>query len=208
MNDNETNNSKPQILWIHGFAGKPDNDTVKEMRKRYPEYDFYSIEVDHHALASMEKINAYIESHRVDLVAGTSLGGFYAACARFDGPKFVVNPGVNHLRELRQFLGENTYKPGRPDGQSMFVFTEEMLNEFGQLKMEDLGRTLCHYTPHDQVLGEEMKEHYEKLFASRKEIDEKILPGHFLTFKYVKTEFGEALRNILSRNEAERRDEE
>lgn len=49
MNDNETNDSKPQILWIHGFAGKPDNDTVKEMRKRYPEYDFYSIEVDFQA---------------------------------------------------------------------------------------------------------------------------------------------------------------
>lgn len=122
------------ILWIHGFAGKPDNDSVQEMRRRYPAYDFYSIEVDHRAVASMEKINAFIQSHEVALVAGTSCGGFYAMCARFDGPRLVVNPVVDPVRDLRQFLGANTYKPGRPDGQTTFLFTEEMRRSMPPLR--------------------------------------------------------------------------
>lgn len=75
----ETEQNKTTILWIHGFAGKANNDTVKAMRKYHPEYEILSIEVDHHAIASMKKIDAYIAGHpELTLVAGTSLGGFYA----------------------------------------------------------------------------------------------------------------------------------
>ena len=97
---------RPLILWIHGFGGKANSDTVKEMIRRYGgQYEFCSIEVNHHALESMRKINDFIHEHDVAVVAGTSLGGFYAMCADFAGCKFVVNPVVNPLRELRQFVG-------------------------------------------------------------------------------------------------------
>lgn len=186
-----------KILWIHGFAGKPDNDTVKEMRKRYPMYEFHSIEVDHHAKASMDKINNYINDQDIDLVAGTSLGGYYAICSKFDGPKLVVNPVTDPVRDLRQFLGPNTYKAGRPDGQTDFIFTEEMLDEFGELELQPLEKVVCHHTPHDQVLGDAIKEDYVRLFPLRQEMEEGVLPNHFLTFRYVKSSFGVALKNIF-----------
>ena len=178
--------SKKKILWIHGFAGCPDNVHVKEMRKRYPEYDWYSIEVDHHAKASMEKINAYIRENDVCLVAGTSLGGYYTMCAEYDGPKLVVNPVTDPVRDLKKFVGKCCYKPGRPDGQTEFEFTEEMLNEFGELHHDNLYNVLCHYTAHDQLLGEDIKKDYEQMFYMLEMMDEKILPEHFMTFKYVK----------------------
>lgn len=180
--------NKRIILWIHGFAGCPDNMHVKEMRKRFPEYEWYSIEVDHHAKASMKKINSYLRNNDVCLVAGTSLGGYYAMCSDYTGPKLVVNPVVDPVRDLRQFVGKCYYKPGRPDGQSEFDFTEEMLEEFGELHCNNryLYNTMCHYTAHDQVLGENIKRDYEQMFYMLRMIDEKILPGHFMTFKYVK----------------------
>ncbi len=179
-------NDKQTILWIHGFAGCPNNATVQEMRKCYPNYDWYSIEVDHHAIASMRKINNFIKTNEVCLVAGTSLGGYYAMCADYDGPKLVVNPVTDPVRDLRQFLGKNQYKPGRPDGQTDFVFTETMLNEFAELKYDKLHNVLCHYTAHDQLLGEDIKKDYEKIFYFLELIDEKILPNHFVSLKYVK----------------------
>lgn len=178
--------NRRKVLWIHGFAGCPDNMHVKEMRKRYPEFDWYSIEVDHHAKASMEKINAYLRANDVCLVSGTSLGGYYAMCAEFEGPKLVVNPVTDPLRDLRQFVGRCCYKPGRPDGQTEFDFTEEMLREFGELQHGDLHHVLCHYTAHDQVLGEDIKKDYEQMFDHRELISEDILPQHFMTFKYVR----------------------
>lgn len=181
-----TTENKPIILWIHGFCGRPNNETFLEMRKQNPQYEWYSIEVDHHAKASMEKINNYIRTHDVGLVAGTSLGGYYAMCADFNGCKWVVNPVMDPVRDLRMFLGQNTYKPGRPDGQTDFDFTEEMLMEFAELQLGDLTHVLCHYTAHDQVLGEEIKKDYEKTFYFLQQIDEKLLPGHFLTYKYAK----------------------
>lgn len=178
--------NKHTILWIHGFAGCPNNVHIKEMRKRYPEYEWYSIEVDHHAKASMEKINAYIRENDVSLVAGTSLGGYYAVYAEYDGPKLVVNPVANPVRDLRQFLGKCCFKPGRPDGQTEFEFTEEMLGEFGELHYDKLHNVLCHYTAHDHVLGEDIKKDYEQIFYRLEMMDEKILPDHFMTFKYIK----------------------
>lgn len=106
------------ILWIHGFAGKPDN-------------------------------------------------GFYAMCACFDGPKLVVNPVVDPVRDLRQFRGENTYKPGRPDGQATFLFTEKMLQGYATLEVQSLSRILCHHTAHDHVLGEAIKADYARMFSQR-----------------------------------------
>ena len=185
------------ILWIHGFGGKANNDTVLEMKRKYPQYDFYSIEVDHHALSSMEKINAYIKTHHTDLVAGTSLGGYYAMCSDFEGPKLVVNPVMEPLRDLKQFLGHNCYKEGRSDGQTDFEFTSEMLAEFSLLKPNNPECVVCHHTSHDQLLGEGIKDEYIKTFKKRKEISDKVLPTHFLTFKYVKKDFGEELMELL-----------
>ena len=195
MENNVTNNNDKQtVLWIHGFAGCPNNVHFKERKKSYTEYNWFSIEVDHHAKSSIEKINAYIHSNDVCVVAGTSLGGYYAMCADFKGPKLIVNPVTNPVRGLKQFLGKNTYKPGRPDGQTEFEFTEDMLNEFGELQHDKLYNVLCHYTPHDQLLGDDIKKDYEDMFYFLEMMDEKVLPEHFMTFKYVK-----AMKEILPR---------
>lgn len=193
----EKEQNKTIILWIHGFAGKANNDTVKAMRKYHPEYEILSIEVDHHAIASMKKIDAYIAGHpELTLVAGTSLGGFYAMCANTRLPKLVVNPVINPVRDLHQFLGMNTYKPGREDGQTDFEFTEEMLHEFSELKTRSLYNVLCHHTVHDHVLGESIKKEYRKMFFHIQELDEKTLPNHFLTFNYAKKGFGKAVEYL------------
>lgn len=191
-----TTTTSLSILWIHGFAGRANNDIVQCMRKHYPEHVFHSIEVDHHAISSMEKINTFIKDNKTDLVAGTSLGGFYAMCAGFDGPKFVINPVTDPQKDLAQFLGENTYKPGREDGQTTFIFTEQLLKLFGELEIGSLSKNICHYTAHDQVLGEGIKDNYNDLFYYLKQIDEKVLPSHFLTHKYIKKDFGEELKKI------------
>lgn len=193
----EKEQNKTIILWIHGFAGKANNDTVKAMRKYHPEYEILSIEVDHHAIASMKKIDAYIAGHpELTLVAGTSLGGFYAMCANTRLPKFVVNPVTNPVRDLHQFLGMNIYKPGREDGQKFFEFTEEMLHEFSELKIRSLYNVLCQHTAHDYVLGEDIKQEYRKMFFHIQELDKKILPNHFLTFNYAKKGLGKAVEYL------------
>lgn len=183
----EAEQNKTIILWIHGFAGKANNDMVKAMRKYCPDYEIHSIEVDHHAIASMKKIDTFIDEHpELTLVAGTSLGGFYVMCANTRLPKLVVNPVTNPVRDLHQFIGRNTYKPGREDGQTEFEFTEEMLHEFSELKIHSLYNVLCHHTAHDHVLGEDIKKEYRKMFFHIQELDEKTLPNHFLTFNYAK----------------------
>ena len=190
-------NTQKTILWIHGFAGRPDNANVQEMRKLYSDYNWYSIEVDHNAKSSMEKINNYIHTHDVCLVAGTSLGGYYAICAEYSGPKLVVNPVVDPVRNLRQFVGENTYKPGRTDGQLNFTFTEAMLQEFALLQPYSFHNVLCHHTVHDQVLGEAIKDDYKRLFYFIEAIDPEILPSHFMTCHYVKY-MNKALNSIIN----------
>lgn len=190
---------KKIILWIHGFAANPVNETFKEMKKLYSEYEWYPIEVTHYALDSMGKINDFIKVHmdEIALVSGTSLGGFYAMCSTYDGPKLVINPVVTPSRDLHQFIGHNCYKPGRQDGLSDFEFTEAMLEEFGQLSYTAGENIYCLYTTNDQVLGADIKTEYEHLFKHKQMVDPKILPGHFLTFKFVQKTLPIALKIIL-----------
>ena len=50
---------KPKIIYIHGFGGSPFTQTVGFLNMYYPEYDWCALEVDHHAAASIKKINDF-----------------------------------------------------------------------------------------------------------------------------------------------------
>ena len=185
-----------KAVYIHGFAGSIHSDVVGNLRKYCPWLEWCPLEVDHHVDASVGKINAFLREHAdVAYLIGSSLGGFYVLCADFNGEKIVVNPVLNPMSTLKKSVGTHAYRGRREDGARDFKFTMQDLFAFKRWKPQDTPQTLCHYTAHDQVLGEEVKREYPKFFLHAEMCPD--LQNHFMNEHYIK----HALAPLLAKKE-------
>lgn len=192
-----------KILWLHGFGGSAKSGIVNFLRKYYPQFDWVTPELNHHPGESIAKINELLKDGDYAAVLGTSLGGFYAVCCDFRGPELVINPAVNPYETIQKHLGKNKWFGQRSDGATEFIVTEDDVKEFldwplpvgnddcitptGEEAFPGMlpDRILCHYTEHDQLLGEEIKADYERLFSNREMMTHHVLPGHVVTESYI-----------------------
>ncbi len=193
-----------KILWLHGFGGSPKSGIVNFLRKYYPQFDWVAPELNHHPGESIEKINEILSgSDDVAAIIATSLGAFYAICSEFRGPELVINPAVTPYETIAKHLGVNRWFGPRSDGATQFTVTEADVEEFKAFPLPvgdencitPFGeeafpgmlpeRILCHYTEHDQLLGEEVKALYEGLFPNREMMTHHVLPGHVVTESYI-----------------------
>lgn len=121
------------ILYIHGFASSPDSRTVRILELALSDYNIIAPEVSSDVQDSLNYLNRIISNRKIDLIIGTSLGGFYAlACNNLGLPVIVINPTVEPLNDLEQFLGKNNYLNPRKDKSTSFNFTEGALIKFSQ----------------------------------------------------------------------------
>lgn len=187
---------KPKVVYIHGFAGSPHGQTLGILKQYYPQYEWCALEVDHHAATSIKQINDFVKNNEVKAMVGVSLGGFYILCSDFPGPKLVVNPAVSPMKSLKKCVGTVRYNSRRSDGATTFKFTMADLFEFKKFTFTVGENVTCHYAEHDEVLGDDIKRDYEKIFSNRKMCPKKTLPSHGLGESYIKEE----LRSWLNEN--------
>lgn len=191
--------NKKKIVYIHGFGGSPFTQTVGFLNLYYPDYEWCALEVDHHAGASIKKINDFAKENDVFAMMGTSLGGFYVLCSDFTGPKLVINPVIEPMKSLKKSVGTVQYHARRSDGATSFKFTMQDLFEFKKFKFVVDDNVTCHHTEHDELLGDDIKRDYEKIFKNRKMCPKKTLPSHIISESYVKHEIAEYLSVISTK---------
>jgi predicted esterase YcpF (UPF0227 family) len=181
-----------KAVYIHGFAGSIHSDTITNLRKYYPELEGYPLEVDHHVDESVKKINDFITANKdVKYLIGSSLGGFYVLCSDFAGRKLVINPVLNPMSSLKKAIGVNKYRGRRENGEKEFKLTMQDLFRFKAFEPKDTPETICHYTPHDPNLGEDIKLEYQKFFANAEMTPH--LRSHFTDEHYIKHKLKDAL---------------
>lgn len=179
-------------LYIHGFAGSIHSNTLGMLHRYYPDVTWHAIEVDHHAQQSVDAIQAYLAAHPdIELLIGSSLGGFYVLCTKFAGRKLVINPVLHPMASLKPFVGVNKYRGRRDNGDTEFRLTMADLFAFGRLKPADTPLTTCHYTEHDQVLGEMPKREYPSFFHDSEMCRD--LRNHFADEHYIHTKLATIL---------------
>ena len=180
-----------KAVYIHGFAGSIHSDTITNFRKYYPELEWCPLEVDHYVDESVKTINDFIKSNPdVKYLIGSSLGGFYVLCADFEGRKIVINPVLNPMSSLKKAVGLNKYRGRRENGETEFKLTMQDLFRFKTFKPKDTPETICHYTPHDPNLGEDIKREYQKFFAHAEMTPH--LRSHFTDEHYIKHKLKDA----------------
>lgn len=181
-----------KAVYIHGFAGSIHSNTVGNLMKYYPEIEWVALEVNHHCAESIDIINTYLRAHEdVQWLIGSSLGGFYVLCADFSGTKLVINPVLNPATTMRKCVGKNKWRGRRDNGETEFKMTMQDVFEFRKFKPKDTPNTICHYTEHDQVLGEEARREYPKFFHNQEMTPD--LRNHFMDEHYIHNKLKEIL---------------
>ena len=94
-----------KLLYIHGFRSSAKSSTILNLKANYHEVEVHAFDVTHHPAESIKKIEDYVREHGIEILAGSSLGGYYTLCARVDIPKIAVNPAISPENSL-SFLPE------------------------------------------------------------------------------------------------------
>ena len=126
-----------QILYIHGFCSSAQTGTVARLRQVLTDCEVHAIDVNHHPAESIKQIEDYVLAHDIDLLIGTSLGGYYVLCADVDCIKVAANPATDpeHMLNQPSMMGHQRYFNPRQDGNWYFDFGPENLLEFRGVEM-------------------------------------------------------------------------
>ena len=162
-----------KILYVHGYNGMPEGYSCNLIKSVLPEdYTIEGIDYDQNDCAlARQQIFDYIKDHGIDLVIGSSLGGFITLT--LSGIKrFVINPCCLPSVELPKIDVPqeliNTYKPFEP-----------LLD---QASNEDRNLVRGFFGDHDELLGDR----YVEFFSQRFGHWQRISSGHHLSLEGAK----------------------
>ena len=145
-----------KILYIHGFCSSAQTGTVARLRQVLTDCEMHAIDVNHHPAESIKQIEDYVRAHDIDLLIGTSLGGYFTLCADVDCIKVAVNPATDpeHMLDHPDMMGHLRYFNPRQDGNWYFYFGHENLLEFRGIDFHITPRTYIICSDHDELLGD------------------------------------------------------
>ena len=89
------------ILYLHGFGSSGNSATVNLLKQYFPNDLILSPDIPCNIKDGIAFVRQYYREHNVDLIIGTSLGGFYAMnlCGV---KKVVVNPAMFPYDDLKK----------------------------------------------------------------------------------------------------------
>jgi len=119
LNNNHIVNMHMQIGYFHGFGSKfdPNNSKVKLLSQLDRCHKVLGVDLDYTLGAEYvtEKAFQFIDENRIDLLVGTSMGGWLAAKVGHELgiPWVACNPSINPSETLVRYIGHNVDFTGK-----------------------------------------------------------------------------------------------
>jgi predicted esterase YcpF (UPF0227 family) len=163
-----------KILYIHGYHGNPYGGSFQKLSKYAQQADFGAEKVEMHSIdydesdpnRSIRKIRLYYYEHDIDLIIGSSLGGFLAASCRW-ARRIAVNPCWSPSVELPEIGYTGSVKD--------YQFKEKHIGDFAKFGDDKL--CIGCFSPEDEILGLKYREAFSEKFPQTYEIP----GGHHLS---------------------------
>lgn len=115
------------IMYIHGFGSKwkPNSDKVKTL-SQIGKVSGVTMPYDLPSSGVYQSYKSYIINNDIDLVVGTSLGGFWSAYmgSKMGIPFVAINPAINPKSTLNKYQGVGETYYGEPYNLEQAVINE------------------------------------------------------------------------------------
>ena len=124
---------KKKILYVHGLGSSANSSTGEMLRELLSEYEIITFDVPFDPLEADKLITEL--GKNVDMIIGSSLGGFYAQSAD-KTPKILINPALNPSTLFRESIGLGTYDyhSERQDGIQTYTIDNDYLEKLKMLE--------------------------------------------------------------------------
>lgn len=163
-----------RILYVHGYNGKPEGESFQRLAKYANAANFGGEQVEMHTFdydatkpfKALRELKHYYYKNDIDLIIGSSLGGFLAASLDF-ARRIVVNPCLSPSVELP--------KIGFTGDVRGYEILEENMGYYSKRGDDDL--CIGCFAPEDEVFGLKYKNTFGCWFKETYEIP----GGHHLS---------------------------
>lgn len=129
------------ILYIHGFASCGLSNKSRVLMQHYGTDQVLAPDLNHAPAAAIQQLETLLAEHPVELLVGSSMGGFYATWLNRHNtptPAVLVNPAVSPPKLLNDLIGEHEGCQGK------FDFTPEHIQQLKAMRRDTL-RVQEHY---------------------------------------------------------------
>lgn len=122
-----------KILYVHGLGSGANSSTTKMLRNHFKNDKVYSVDLFiEKPYECIEKINEFVRKNNIDIVIGSSMGGFFTM--QISGAvKILINPCLSPCNVLPQIIGINEqqdYSTERLNGEQHYTITDESIVEY------------------------------------------------------------------------------
>jgi len=99
------------ILYLHGFASCGDSTKTRLLKNYFGEDDVYAPDLPVSPDDAVAFIDKAIKEKPIDLLIGSSLGGYYGAyfCEKYGIKTVLINPSTEPYITLEPYVGENHF---------------------------------------------------------------------------------------------------
>lgn len=191
------------ILYIHGLGSSATTNTVLQLRKLHPNFRWFAVDVYPNLTKSLKIIQDFIRENDIDILMGTSMGGFQTLAADFDGYKVAINPPLHG--DFKNLLGTDIpYFKSRMNKEELtFDFTEADADE---IKNFDLTKTVNPRTfivcsEQDELLGDMFPCAENLMLPYKGDGNNHVIRtnrmGHRISQQFIEKEIGNILQSII-----------
>jgi predicted esterase YcpF (UPF0227 family) len=99
------------ILYLHGFASCGDSTKSQLLKSFFKEEGVYSPDLPLKPGDAIAYIDTVLRENAIELIIGSSLGGFYASyfCEKYGIKTVLINPSTEPYITLESYVGTNRY---------------------------------------------------------------------------------------------------
>lgn len=165
-----------KLLYIHGNNGSPEGSSCRLFRKHMPidEWQVIGMDYDQEDCAkALSQIRETIEREQIDLVVGSSLGGFLTLLTT-GIERIVINPCYSPSVELPKLGPHNGLPAPSPEMIATYASFEPQLVKFPS---EERRLITAYFAEEDELLGDGYQDVYNENIGGFYEIP----GGHHVT---------------------------
>lgn len=150
---------KRKLLYIHGYNGSPEGSSCRLFRKYMPadEWEVIGMDYDQNDCSiALKQIRDTIERKHIDLVVGSSLGGFLTLLTT-GIQRIVINPCYSPSVELPKLGPHNGLPAPSSDMVATYAAHEPQLK---QMDDDDIRLITAYFAKDDELLGDTYQDVY------------------------------------------------
>lgn len=139
------------MLYLHGFASCGEGNKSRILKKYFLDETFFAPNLPYSPFDAIEALEKLIQTEQIDILIGSSLGGFYATylAEKYHLKAILLNPSTEPWQTLSSYIG---WQKRFCDDES-FEFKEIYLTELKRLSARpENGTYLVLLQSDDEVL--------------------------------------------------------